>query len=45
MSYIDSVKKDGDNIVIEKYDGSNLQVLNTSSLENIDKKLKSIRNS
>ena len=43
MSYIDSVKKDGDNIIIEKYDGSNLKVSNTSPLENIDKNSDVIR--
>ena len=43
MTYIESIKKDGDNIIIEKYEGENLAVEQDNVLESIDKESDVIR--
>ena len=43
MSYIDSIKKDGENLIIEQYNGENLKVINTEPLSPIDRNSDIIR--
>ena len=43
MSYIDSIKKDGENLIIEQYNGENLKVVNTGALSPIDRSSDIIR--